>query len=64
MRIRELEEEEGWTMAFTDGSSLDGKASGGFCSNPTILYKADLLGDQYLVIRATHFGRHCETRIW
>ena len=29
MRIRELEEiEEGWAMAFIDGSDLDGKATG------------------------------------
>ena len=32
-RIRDLEEEEGWTIAFTDGSGLDDKAAGAFCSN-------------------------------
>ena len=56
MRIRVLE--EGWTMAFTDGSGLDDKAAGGFCSNPNRLDKdrqPDLSGDRYLGIKATHF---------
>ena len=33
MRVRDLEE-EGWTTAFTDGSGLNDKAVGGFCSIP------------------------------
>ena len=57
MRIRELEKE--WTMAFTDGPGLEDKAAGGFCANPNRLDKdrqPDLSGDQYLGIKATHFG--------
>ena len=60
MRIRELEEEEGWTTTFTDGSGLNDTASGGYCSNPTRLDKGkqpDRSGDQYLGIKATHFDR-------
>ena len=60
MRIRELEEEEeGWTTAFTDGSGLDNKAAGGFCANPNRLNKEqpDRTAEQYLGIKATHFGR-------
>ena len=44
--------------AFTDGSGLDDKGSGGFCSNPNRLDKdrqPDLSKDQYLGIGATHF---------
>ena len=36
--MRDLEE-EGWTTAFTDGSGLNDKAVGGFCSNPNRTYK-------------------------
>ena len=56
MSIRELE--EGWTTAFTDGSGIDDKAAGGFCSNPNRLDKdrqPDLSGGQYLGIKVTHF---------
>ena len=35
LRIRELEEEKGWTTAFTDGSGLDNMAAGSNCANPT-----------------------------
>ena len=53
MRIRELEGKE-WTTTFTDGSGLDDKASGGFCSNPTNKDRQpDLSGDQYLGIIAS-----------
>ena len=55
MRVRELE--EGWATAFTNGSELDYKATGGFCANPNGLDKEqpDLSGDQYLGIKATYF---------
>ena len=60
MRIRDLEEDEKWTTAFTDGSGLDNKAAGGFCSNPNKpprsldLATPDLTGKKYLGTRATH----------
>ena len=57
MRIPELEAEEGWTTAFTDGSELDNKAAGGFCLNPTRPDKThipNLSGDRYLGTRGTH----------
>ena len=38
MGIRKLGGEE-WTMAFTDGFDLYGKASGGLCTNQTKLDK-------------------------
>ena len=62
MRIRDLEEEEGWTTAFTDGSGLDNQAVGRFCSNPTSLdkHKPNLSGAQYLETRATHIDGELE----
>ena len=59
MRIRDLEEEHGWVTAFTDGSGLDNKATGGFCANPNKLHKTkdqpDRTGGKYLGTKATHF---------
>ena len=61
LRIRKLEEEEGWTTAFTDGSGLDNKAAGGFCSNPTRpAHQPNLSGERYLGIRATHIEGELE----
>ena len=57
MRIRDLEE-EGWTTAFTDGSGLNSKAAGGFCSNPNSAdntRQPELSGSKYLGIKSTHF---------
>ena len=52
MRIRDLEEDEGWTTAFTDGSGLDNKAAGGFYLNPNKPPHTDptpnLTGSKYL----------------
>ena len=65
MRIRDLEEDEGWTTAFTDGSGLNNKAAGGFCSNPnkpprTLDPIPDLSGKKYLGTRATHIDGELE----
>src|SRR5258706_6870555 len=64
LRIRELEEEEGWTTVFPDGSGLDNKAAGAFCPNPTRPDKErnpeDLSGDKYLGTRATHIDGELE----
>ena len=62
LRIRELEEEEGWTTAFTDWSGLDNKAAGGFCANSNRPNKEqpDLSGDRYLGIKATHIEGELE----
>ena len=65
MRIRDLEEDQGWTTAFTDGSGLDNKAAGGFCSNPnkpprTLDPMPDLWGNKYLGTRATHIDGELE----
>ena len=65
IRIRDLEEDEGWTTAFTDGSGLDNKAAGGFCSNPNkpprILDPTpDRSGKKYLGTRATHIDGELE----
>ena len=60
--MRELEE-EGWTTAFTDGSGLNDKAAGGFCSNPSRLDKErqpDLEGSGYLGPKSTHFDGELE----
>ena len=62
MRVRELEE-EGWTTAFTDGSGLNDKAAGGFCSNPSRLDKErqpEMQGSGYLGTKATHFDGELE----
>ena len=63
-RIRDLEEEEGWKVAFTDGSGLDNKAAGVFCSNPTRTDKErnpqDLSNSSYLGTRATHIDGELE----
>ena len=63
--LRDLEEDEGWTTAFTDGSGLDNKAAGGFCSNPNKPPRAtdptpDLWGKSYLGTRATHIDGELE----
>ena len=65
MRIRDLEEDEGWTIGFTDGSGLDNKAAGGFCSNPnkppqTLDLTPDRTGKKYLGTRATHIDEELE----
>ena len=60
MRIRDLEEDEGWTTA---GSGLDNKAAGAFCSNPTkqsIPWTPDLSRTKYLGTRATHIDGELE----
>ena len=57
MRIRDLEE-DAWTTVFIDGSGLNHKAAGGFCSNPNSTDKErqpELSGNEYLGTRATHF---------
>ena len=62
MRVRELEE-EGWTTAFTDGSGLNDKAAGRFCSNPSRLDKErqpDMEGSGYLGTKATNFDGELE----
>ena len=62
MRVRDLEE-EGWTTAFTDGSGLNDKAAGGFCSNPNRTDKErqpELSGSKYLGTKATHFDGELE----
>ena len=62
MRIRDLEE-EGWTTAFTDGSGLNLKAAGGFCSNPNRKDKQrqpELSGSEYLGTKSTHFDGELE----
>ena len=57
----ELEEEEAWTTAFTDGSGLDNKAAGGFCSNLTRpAHQPNLSGERYLGTRATHIDGELE----
>ena len=64
MRIRDLEEEEGWTTIFTDGSGLENKAAGAFCSNPTRPDKErnpdDLSRGKHLGTRATHIDGELE----
>ena len=62
MRIRDLEE-EGWTTAFTDGSGLNHKAAGGFCSNPNRTDKErqpETSGSKYLGTKSTHFDGELE----
>ena len=62
MRVRDLEE-EGWTTTFTDGSGLNNKATGGFCSNPNRTDKRrqlELSGSEYLGTKATHFDGELE----
>ena len=62
MRVRDLEE-EGWTTAFTDGSGLNDKTAGGFCSNPNRTDKErqlEISGKRYLGTRATHFDGELE----
>ena len=56
-------EEEGWTTAFTDGSSLNDKIASRFCSNPSRLDKErqpDLEGSGYLDMKSTHFDSELE----
>ena len=62
LRVRELEE-EGWTTAFKDGSGLNDKAAGGFCSNPNRLDQTrqpERQGSEYLGTKATHFDGELE----
>ena len=60
MRIRNLED-EGWSTAFTDGSGLNLKAAGGFCSNPNKTDKSTALsGSKYLGTKSTHFDGELE----
>ena len=62
MRVRELEE-EGWTIAFTEGSGLKDKVAGGFCTNPNRVdteRQLEMTGNEYLGIRATHFNGELE----
>ena len=61
-RIRDLEE-KGWTMAFTNGSGLNYKAAGGFCSNPNRTDKEHQLEtsrNKYLRTKSTHFNGELE----
>ena len=64
--MRELEE-EGWTTAFSDGSGLNDKAAGGFCSNSSRLDKErqpDLEGSGYLGTKSAHFDGEVEGFPW
>ena len=61
--IQDLEEDEGWTTSFTDGSGIDNKAAGAFCSNPNKLQSPptpDLTGKGYLGTRATYIDGELE----
>ena len=62
IRVREIEE-EGWMTAFTDGSGLEDKAAGGFCSNPNRLDKErqpEIMGSKYLGTKSTHIDAELE----